>query len=94
MTDLLLDENMDLQIVDGDFVISESTAQNQKILILSDKNDFKESPMRGVGALRYLEDGKPDALAREVRQEFLADGMTVNKLQIADEGSIEVDANY
>ncbi len=94
MTDFLLDQNMDLQIANGDFVIGESTAQNQKILILSDKGTFKEIPMRGVGARRYLEDEQPDALAREIRQEFLLDGLTVNEIKIKQDGTIEVDAFY
>ncbi|MNE49225.1 hypothetical protein D3C80_1437280 [compost metagenome] len=92
--DILLDENLDLLIVDGDFVIGESTAQHQKLLILSDKCEFKDVPMRGVGARRYLEDNSPDNLAREIRQEFSIDGMTVNKIQIAPDLTIQVDANY
>ncbi|MNT70746.1 hypothetical protein D3C72_2091630 [compost metagenome] len=50
--------------------------------------------MRGVGARRYLEDNSPDNLAREIRQEFSIDGMTVNKIQIAPDLTIQVDANY
>lgn len=94
MTDFLLDDNFDLLIVDGDLVIGESTAQHQKILILADKGEFKDVPMRGVGALKYLEDHSPDNLAREIRQEFSADGMKVNKIQIAPDLNIQVDANY
>lgn len=92
--DILLDENLDLLIIDGDFVIGESTSQHQKLLILSDKCEFKDVPMRGVGARRYLEDDTPDNLAREIRQEFSIDGMTVNKIQIAADLTIQVDANY
>ena len=94
MNDLLLDEDFDLQIKDGDFVAHESTAQHQKILILADKGEFKEVPMRGVGAHRFLEDQTPDNLAREIRAEFAADGMTVNKIKIASDLTIQVDANY
>lgn len=94
MTDFLLDDNFDLLIVDGDLVVGDSTAQHQKILILADKGEFKDVPMRGVGALKYLEDHSPDNLAREIRQEFSADGMKVNKIQIAPDLNIQVDANY
>jgi hypothetical protein len=89
MTDFLLDDEFDLL---GE--VGESTAQHQKILILADKCEFKDVPMRGVGARRYLEDHAPDNLAREIRQEFSADGMTVNKIQIASDLNIQVDANY
>ncbi|WP_291122798.1 hypothetical protein [Flavobacterium sp. UBA6046] len=94
MTDILLDDTLDLQIVDGDFVIGESTAQHQKLLILADKGEFKDVPMRGVGARRFLEDSDPSNLAREIRTEFVADGMTVSKIQIASDLTIQVDANY
>lgn len=85
---------MDVLIVDGDFAVGESTAQHQKILVLSDKGEFKEVPMRGVGSRRYLEDDSPDNLAREIRTEFTTDGMTVNKIQIAADLNIQLDANY
>jgi hypothetical protein len=92
--DILLDDTLDLQIVNGDFVVGESTEQHQKILILADKAEFKEYPMRGVGVLRYLEEETPDNLAREIRQEFTIDGMTVNQIKIANDLTIQVDANY
>lgn len=92
--DILLDENLDLLIIDGDFVIGESTSQHQKLLILSDKCEFKEVPMRGVGALRYLEDQTPDNLAREIRQEFSVDGMNVSKIKIETDLTIQVEATY
>jgi hypothetical protein len=94
MKDFLLDENLDLLIIDGDLVTGESTAQHQKMLILADKGEFKDVPMRGVGARRYLEDHTPENLAREIRQEFSADGMKVNKIQITSDLTIQVDAKY
>ena len=94
MNDLLFDDDLDLQIAGGDLVVGESTAQHQKTLILADKGEFKEVPMRGVGAHRFLEDHSPDNLAREIRVEFAADGMKVNKIKIADDLTIQVDANY
>jgi hypothetical protein len=92
--DILLTEDLDLKIQNGDFVLGESTAQHQKLLILSDKGEYKENPMRGVGSRRYLEDSKADALAREVRQEFVGDGMNLNTIKIGENGTIEVDAFY
>jgi hypothetical protein len=92
--DILLTENLDLMFAEGDFVIGESTAQHQKILILSEKGEFKAVPMRGVGTRRFLEDDTPDNLAREIRTEFTADGMEVTKIKIAADLTIQVDANY
>ena len=46
MKDIRLDDDLDLVFKDGDFAISESSIQHQKLLILSDKGEFKESPKR------------------------------------------------
>lgn len=94
MTDILLSEDYRLRIENGDFVIGDATDQNQRLLILSDKADFKATPMRCVGARRFLEDHKPDMFAREIRQEFSLDGMTINRIKIDLPSDLEVDANY
>lgn len=92
--DILLDEHLDLEFKSGDFIIGESTGQHQKTLLLSEKGEWKEHPQRGVGARRFLEDHKPDNLAREIRQEFAADGMRVNSVQIKENLEINVEAFY
>lgn len=94
MKGILLDDNLELLIVNKSLLIGDTTYQNQKILILSDKGELKDTPMRGVGAKRYLEDHTPDALAREIRQEFVIDGMQVDGIKIATSGTIEVEAFY
>lgn len=93
MTDILLDDNFDLQIINGDLVVGESTLQHQKLLLYSDKCEFKNTPMRGVGIRRYLETTSPDKLAREIKAEFYTDGMQVNTIDIAVD-SIVIDAQY
>lgn len=92
--DIILNENFDLKIEDGDFVIGESTYQNQNLLILADKGQFKMDPTVGVGTRRFLESNKKDDLAREIRQEFIKDGMVIRSLSISPEMEIKVDAIY
>lgn len=94
MKDILLDEYLDIDFKNGDFGIEESTALHQKILILSEKGEFKEHPKRGVAARRFLEEHTPDNLAREIRQEFSADGMRVNNINISDDLKINIEAFY
>ncbi|WP_088466946.1 hypothetical protein [Flavobacterium covae] len=91
--DIMLDDDMDLLVEGNDLVLGESTHQHQKILIMVDKGEFKENITRGVGALRYAEMHNPESLMREIRQEFIADGMRVNSLSWND-GNLEIDANY
>lgn len=52
--DLALDEKGDLKIVDGDFVIEESDQQHVMDIFNSFKGEFKEHPLVGFGATKYL----------------------------------------
>lgn len=92
--DILLDENFDIIIDNNSFAIGESTYQHQKILIFADKGQFKSDPTCGVGSRRFLESSRPDDFAREIRQEFMKDGMSIRSLKIAENLEINIDAIY
>ena len=94
MKGIILNEDLTLKVVNGSMVIDDTTYQNQQILLLADKGDFKNKPMRGVGTKRYLESAQPDELAREIRTEFIADGMKVNSIKIPQTGQLNIDATY
>jgi hypothetical protein len=94
MKGILLNDDLSLKVENGSLAIGDTTAQNQKLLIFANKGEFKSRPMRGVGANLFLEDDNPDGLAREIRTEFIADGMTVNKINISSELELEIDAYY
>lgn len=47
MTDFLLDDNDDLLIANGDFVIGESTIQEVGIILRLTKGDLKSDPILG-----------------------------------------------
>lgn len=95
MQDILLDENFDVQITDGDFVIGESAQQQQQLLMITNKGEWKENPTVGVGVSGFLKDDvdTTDLLA-EVKTQFEADGMTVNELNYDNNGNIKIDAAY
>lgn len=92
--DILLDENLDLKIENGDFSVGESTYQHQQCLILAEKGEFKQFPTAGVASKRYLENSDPSEYARAIRQEFIADGMDVKTIQIADDLQLTINAIY
>lgn len=94
MTDFVLNENNDLLIDAGDFVIKESTYQHQKHLLLAEKGDYKLYPSAGVASKKYLERESPDEYARAIRQEFVADGMRVKTLTILENLELSIDAEY
>lgn len=92
--DILLDENLDISIKNGDFEVGESTYQHQQLLLLMEKGELKVFPKNGVASKRYLESYKPDEYAREIRQEFIADGLAVKSIHIAENLDLTIDANY
>jgi len=94
MKDFILDENNELAINNGDFVIDISDTQHQQLLLSSDKGDWKENPTVGVGVKRWLSDDEPEDLLAEIKKEFQRDGMTVNDLTLTDNKILNVDANY
>lgn len=83
-TDLLLDSNSDILIADGDFVIGDSTKQNQRALLIANKSEFKQHPKTGVGINGYLLDENEQDMLREIRSQFESDGMTVKKTVLKD----------
>lgn len=94
MDDILLDtDTLDLQIVAGDFVVGDATEQNQHLLLLSNKGDYKQHPKVGVGINGFLLDEEQQDMMREIRSQFENDGMKVNKLVYAD-GKLKIDAPY
>lgn len=92
--DILLDENFNIITKNGVFAIGESTYQHQKILIFADKGQFKSNPTAGVGSRRFLESSRPDDFAREIRQEFIKDGMSIRTLKIGENLEVTIDAIY
>ncbi len=94
VNDILLDDNLDLAAQDGDFAVGDATNQHQKLLLLGEKNDFKQFPGACVGAFNAIDDEDDSTdLCRDIRIKFAADGMTVNKVNYKN-GVINIDANY
>lgn len=94
MIDMRLDEGDDIAIVAGDFEMNECTMQHQRLLILTEKGEWKGSPTVGVGAQSYLENDFVQELPRAVSQEFARDGMRVHSVQILTNGTLNTNADY
>lgn len=94
MKGIILNDDLTLKVVNGSMVIGDTTYQNQQLLLLAEKSEFKYRPMRGVGTKRFLESAQPDELAREIRTEFIADKMKVNSIKIPQTGQLTIDATY
>ena len=93
-TDILLDDNNNIIIENGDFKIGDSTRQHQKHLLIANPGDIKDKQLVGVGIFTQLDDESPDDLIRDIRTQYVRDGMTVDNLSVGSDGKINVDAKY
>jgi hypothetical protein len=95
MQDFLLDSDLDILFAKGDFATGESTIQNQQLLLINDKGDFKENPTACVGIELWLKDDvEVMGMQAEIKKEFERDGMNVKNIEITPEGQLSIDANY
>ena len=92
--DYLLDDDFDLKIANGDFVVGESTAQHQQLLLLLEKGELRQYPRTGVGIKNFLNDDNLGDLYQEIHKQFKADGLNIEKLKIYNDGRVDVDAKY
>lgn len=94
MNDILLDDTFDLQIKGNDFVLGESTRQNQGLILMANKGEFKQHPFTGVGLRLYVEDDRLGALRLEMAKQLELDGMIVQRVNVFSDGKLEVRASY
>lgn len=94
MKDILLDDDGDLLIENGDFVIGESDTEHIKSILMANKGDFKEFPELGVGMEELLNDDAITQFLIDAKKNLEYDGLQVNNISFTDEGKLNVDAKY
>lgn len=94
MKDILLDENNDLLIKDGDFVIGESDNEHIKSILIANKGEWKEFPELGVGMEELLNDDAYNQFLIDAKNNLEYDGMLVKNVGFTDEGTLNIDAKY
>ena len=92
--DILIDDAGDLKFENGDFGLGDPTIQNQRLILVSHKGEFKEVPELGVGISNELLNENPKKLLREIKRNFEYDGMKVKTLQIGTNDNLIIDATY
>jgi hypothetical protein len=92
--DIMLTNDNVLRIEQGDFVVAESDGQSGRLLLQLEKGQLKYEPLVGIGIRRMLNTKvSPNTalkLQREIRAQFLADGVTVSTLNISST-SLKID---
>ncbi|UWY28796.1 hypothetical protein N4T20_02475 [Flavobacterium sp. TR2] len=92
MTDILL-ENDDLKVIDGDFVLGDSTNQNVEMILKLTPGELKEHLETGVAIDRSISGNLDRFLDRTVRVQMEADGFNISLLEIKETG-LTIDGSY
>ncbi|MBB6131321.1 hypothetical protein [Mucilaginibacter lappiensis] len=96
MNDLILDNNLDLAIQNGDFLIDDCEQQNQELILIATQGSFRESPLTGVGIAKYIKSSfsvsKIDQLRQKIRLQLQYDGYQTVNTQINSFTDIQIQA--
>lgn len=91
--DILLDEDYDLLIDGGDFVIGDCLNQQVALLLLASPGDIRSAPENGVGLPEYLLGEDNDHLNAEIRFQFKKDNLKLRKIKITS-AQLTLDADH
>jgi hypothetical protein len=92
---ILLDETGDVMIHNGAMVVGDVSLQNQYMILVAQKGEFKEHPTLGVGISDMLGDDDVLEWKKQIREEFAKDDLRVGKIDLdLQTGKIEIDAKY
>lgn len=82
MKDILLDENDDLAIVNGDFVLGESTVQELGIILRLNQGELKSDPLLGPGLAKMIRSvGNKLKYISKIKLHLARDGKDYEKLK-------------
>lgn len=87
-------ENGDIDLTGSDISLAESTRQNQRDIVLTQKGLLKHAPDRGVSPQRFLNDESPEDFMRETRRQIMKDGARIISLGINTDGIVQINAEY
>jgi len=97
MNDILLDNNLDLLIKNGDFVVDDAEQQHQELIMIATQGSFRESPLTGVGIVKYVKTRLSvetrDKLRQKIRLQLQFDGYTNVSTQINSFTDIQIQAD-
>ena len=91
---LIWDENgVDLGVSGGSLTVGDTQAQEEYLVLMSQKGEWKEHPMVGVGIGDMVNDHDLNAWKRAISAELEKDGQRIEKLVLTTE-RLSVEASY
>ncbi len=93
MNDFLFDQEEDLLIDRGDWLVGSSDQQHIQLLLTSMPGEWKENPETGVALALSQHGGIDGFIKRTIAVQLEADGFKLDNLQITENGLI-IDAKH
>jgi len=93
MKDLLLDQNNDLMITNGDLTIGDSDKQHQKLILSSYKGEWKANPELGAAVQDMLSDDNFSKYIIEAKKQLEYDGMRIDDIRL-ERDQLIIDGKY
>ncbi|SHJ76223.1 hypothetical protein SAMN02745146_0102 [Hymenobacter daecheongensis DSM 21074] len=91
--DILLDEEDDLLIVNGDLVIGDSEEQEVGLILRTNQGDWRQSPLTGFGvARRTRTEISRTQFERDLSTQLLMDGFDDCDVTLTEEGQLSIKA--
>lgn len=92
--DILIDENSELRMQNGDFVMGIADEQNIHLNLLTGAGHWKHAPLTGILISKMLLDEQsPASIRLAIKKALENDGATVKKISINSSG-VAVDARW
>lgn len=90
--DIILDDDNDLVVKNGDFLVRESDEQHIVLIINTFVGDWKLFPFCGVGIIRYVSSsGQQQTLRRAIEVQLQADGFSKPNVVLKDNAIYYID---
>lgn len=87
-------QNGDLSVSASGALLGDTMAQNEYIILMSQKGDIKERPLMGAGISDMVGSHETASMKRQIRDALKEDGMTVSAIDM-DGGTIKrLEASY
>ena len=94
MNDILLENDAEIIISNGDFGVGESLLQNQTLILIAHQGDYKALPEIGVGISDLLLSNQLLEYRHRIRSHFGLDGLHVKSLDLYELDKLKIDADY
>lgn len=82
MTDIILDNENEIQIANGDFVLGDSTWQDVGIIIQMNQGELKSDPILGASLIKKMKaNASQEEIEQIVKLHLARDGKRYNELK-------------